>query len=59
MPLVITKKKTKYFRGEGFFDSFLSAITSKVVQDTAKDVATNVGKQALTDLGNKASEKSY
>lgn len=65
MPLVIRaqarKKKTKYFRGEGFFDNLLSplisTVTSKVVQDAAKEVAINVTKKAATELGNKASEK--
>ena len=59
MPLVIKKNKmkTKYFRGEGFFDKLLSSVTSKVVQDAAKEVAINVSKKAATELGNRASEK--
>ena len=60
MPLVIRQNKNKrqnQYKGEGFFDSLLSAVTSKVVQDTAKEVALNVGKKAATDIGNKAASK--
>ena len=53
--MLIIKKNfvRKRYRGSGFLDSLISAVTS----NTAKEIVTTVGKKALTDLGNRASEK--
>ena len=46
--------KRKYcYGGSGILDSIISAVTS----NTAKNIATEVGKKAMTEAGNRAAQK--
>ena len=48
------QKKNKVKKGGGIFDSIISAVTSNVMKDVAKNVAT---KKTLTEVGNRGSQK--
>ena len=47
------QKKKKVKEGGGIFDSIISAATSNVMKDVAKNVAT----KTLTEVGNRGSQK--
>ena len=47
------KKKVNLTSGGGIFDSIISAVTSNVMKDVAKNVAT----KTLTEVGNRGSQK--
>ena len=47
------QKKKKVKEGGGIFDSIISAVTSNVMKDVAKNVAT----KTLTEVGNRGSQK--
>ena len=42
-----------YYKGAGLVDSLISAVTSQVVKDAAKEVAT----KAIKEVGNRGAEK--
>ena len=47
------KKKVNLTSGGGIFDSIIGAVTSNVMKDVAKNVAT----KTLTEVGNRGSQK--
>ena len=47
------QKKKKVKEGGGIFDSIISAVTSNVMKDVAKNNAT----KTLTEVGNRGSQK--
>ena len=51
--LTFKNRKDRRFQGSGLMDSLISAVTS----NTMKKVGEEVGKKAMTEIGNRAAEK--
>ena len=50
---MLTFKNRKRYKGKGLMDSLISAVTSNTMQRVGEEI----GKKAMTEIGNRAAEK--
>ena len=50
---MLTFKNRKKYKGKGLMDSLISAVTSNTMQRVGEEI----GKKAMTEIGNRAAEK--